>query len=73
MNNSIVPSLVFLWDDVALGVKRAKLIERLSTNKSKKTNLVSAMAAGLEVYPDPTFYEWHIKTDKPLQSLNPYK
>lgn len=73
LNNSIVPSLVFLWDDVALGLKRAKLIERLATNKSKKTNLMSAIAAGLEVYPDPTYYEWYFKTDKPMQTLNSYK
>lgn len=73
VNYTIVPSLIYLYDDVALNMKRAKLIERLNFNKSKKTNLVSAVALGLEIYPDPEYFEWYMRSEKPMEVQNHYK
>lgn len=73
LHNSIVPSLIFLSEDVALGLKRAKLMERLNATSNHRTNITSALAMGFEIYQDQSFFQWYITTDKPMNTLNHYK
>lgn len=73
INNSIVPSLIFLHDDFSLKISRAKIFERLNFTKSKRTNLISAITSNLDIYSDPEYYEWHFRSDETMNVKNPYK
>ena len=73
VNHNVVPTLIFLHEDIAFGIPRVKLFERMNINKNKRTNIISALASNYEIYLDPMYFEWHLKSSEPMPSGDPYR
>jgi hypothetical protein len=52
----INPVLVWLWEDPAMKLPRAKVIERFNLSKDARANLINSVTSGLDLYTDPLVF-----------------
>ena len=57
INYHVVPTLIYLYDDIALCLHRVKLLERLNVSSDKRVNITSAIASNFGLYLDPNYFE----------------
>lgn len=73
IHQNLSPTLIYLFEDLAMGMHRVKLFEALEMSKNKRSNLVSALASNLDLYYDPTYFNWYSKSSQAFNVQNQYK